>query len=314
MRSRLVATAMFALFSNVLCIAAVSLSMSMPLKASRTIDDMDKKGRAEPVSQSKNSDVVVTAPREEHYPVTSKASSQFQEEAILARQANSEAQFFSRCIKAKDAPLLRQLVDSPPNSPIRSSALDRIVKNHSACYPGFNPISGASQNFFGDCNPRGSFQPVFDPKSHRLVRAVADRTICQAFFDRGAIVGKVIELYTQNLTLSVVQLNRADVVSRFRIREERFDKSRAKDERLFTTVVSCLVEAHPEVALQYSGSKANSSSETRLQRALIGLTPECVGGKKKVEVDPSVFRVFVTDAVYSWMIALRGTDSLIPPG
>lgn len=256
-------------------------------------------------------DIIVTGVRDSPYPVKVESEGGMAGAAVVARGAAADARLFARCIKAGDAKSLRDLADGLPNGGVRAAALDRIVRDHKACYPGYVDTPMGAGPSYGECHMRGEFVPVMDPLKG-VVAAVPINTVCQAFYDRGALIEKVLEVYAPDLTFTTAQLMDAGVLARFHAREDRFDKRRSKGERVYAAVAACLVAVHPELALQYPKSVVNGEAEAKLRNALIGTTPQCVGGAKKVSVDPSEFRVFIADAIYSWAVALRGGDSLIP--
>ena len=49
-----------------------------------------------------------------------------------------------------------------------------------------------------------------------------------------------------------------------------------------------------------------------LEDALFIGAHQCVGYAKRMDVPPDLFRAYISDAVYRWVVAARGVDSLIP--
>lgn len=257
-------------------------------------------------------DVIVTAIPQGPYPVTTHQTDQFPIETNLARQAVSDARLFSRCIKPSDAAALRQAIDGQPNRDARAGGVDQLVRDHFACYPNYSSMNTFDVHHYGACNPRGEFAPIYDPLTHQMVGSMAKRTVCQSFYDRGALVERALALYAPDLAFTAADLLVPAVAARLHARDDRLDRTRSKDERLYVRVTECLVGYHPDLALGYLRANLNSGGEARLRAALIGTSPQCLAGAKEVSADPSEFRVFLVDAIYAWAVALRGGDSLIP--
>ena len=248
------------------------------------------------------------------YPVQIHPPSNFGTQLAFARRASSDAHFFAKCVKAKDNKLLRELIDGRPNRYPRVEGMDELARDYSACYPGFDPFYAWKGKRYGECDPRGEFDPILEKKhgQSNVVGARTERVICQAFYNRGALVEKVLSEYAPDLSFTSEQLFSPAVLKRFHEREDWFNTTRTKQERVYSEVVSCLIAIHPQWALASLKTTPNSDAEAKLRAAMIGTTPECVGGAKQVEVDPFQFRVYLVDEIYSWAVALRGTDSLIP--
>ena len=150
--------------------------------------------------------------------------------------------------------------------------------------------------YFGDCNPR------LGPGGG----------ICRALYDRGALVEKVLDTYAPDLHFTTAQLLSPDIHARFRAREDARSVSRVKADRLYFGVAACIVALNPDYALQYRRSPLGTKEEAALRNYLLGTATSCLNGAKKVSIDPVQFRIYIIDAIYSWAVAVRGTDSLIP--
>lgn len=224
-------------------------------------------------------------------------SGTFVDQETASAQATADAHFFSRCVKPADNVSLHELIDGQPNREIRSAALKRIKTSYLACYPGHvnqASLGGIGQ---GDCNPR--------------LAGNSGGTICQSFFDRGALVEKVLQDNAPTLTFTTTELLTPGVLARFHAREDQFNTTRSKGEIIYSELASCFVAVHPEIAFDYLKTVPNSAREARLRKTLIGSAPACIHGAKTIAVAPAQFRVFAADAVYSWAVALRGSDTLI---
>lgn len=262
------------------------------------------------LAQSQPSDIVVKGVQT--FPPTT-VPSQFARESGEAKQASADAQFFGRCVKPWKNAALHQVIDSPPTSAIREYALDKIIRENSACYPSFVAEPPQMPPFYGACNFRGHKVIVMNqpPHTNTFSHVYYDYGICQAFFDRGALIEKALSTYAPDLNFATEQLFDPAVLARLHAREDLFNAQRAKQERVFAEVATCVVAVHPAYALDLLKTRTASIEETRLRSALLA-TPECTGGATKVQVDPAQFRVFLADAVYSWALALKGGDTLIP--
>lgn len=246
------------------------------------------------VTPATGPDIIVEATPDGPFPVAVDAKS-YVDLGNVGIQASADAHFFSRCVKPFDNGSLHELIDGQPNREVRAAALNRIVRGYAACYPGYDQTIPRD---YGTCNARQSADPRFQ--------------VCQAFFDRGALVEKALATYAPRLSFTTQQLFDPPVLARFHAREDQFDKTRSKGERIYQEVASCVVAIHPKLALNYLRSQPNSKSEGRMRNTLLGTSSECVGGAKQVTVDGAQFRVFMADAIYSWAVALKGTGSLIP--
>lgn len=51
---------------------------------------------------------------------------------------------------------------------------------------------------------------------------------------------------------------------------------------------------------------------TRIQLTMYAQAPHCIGHAKEVKADPLLFRMYIADSVYRWVVAARNIESLIP--
>lgn len=218
-------------------------------------------------------------------------------QAFASRGSSADARMFVRCAHKPRASMLRQIVDGPANTRLTEFALDRYIRMNSACYSGYPPSLSPGAPYFGDCNP-----------------VLIDDTleICRAYYDRGALVEYALHTYAPDLNLTPAQTLTAEARDRFLAREAIRGKQRLAADRLYFTVVACMVQYQPARAIRLLQAEPNSADEKRLRTLLVGLTPVCVANARNVQVDPIQFRFYVADAVYAWAVAVRGTDSLIP--
>ncbi len=277
---------------------AVFALLTAPIDAAQTVANSGTPQRAK---DKASPDIVVEGVLDGHYPIRVQNNLGSGFDTVTSRQAASDAKFFSQCVKGDDNKALQELIDGQPNREGRAAALDWIIRGHKACYPGYTEhFSMINVHSYGDCNPRVSIaQPQASP-------------ICQSMYDRGALIEKVLATYAADIQINTDDLFRSEVIARFKRREDKFDRTRSRQERVYVKVVSCLVARNPSVALAYERSPAGSENETKLGRSLIGTASECVGRAQQVRVDPSQFRIYLGDAIYSWILALRGVDSPVP--
>lgn len=217
--------------------------------------------------------------------------------AAASRTAFSDAQMFANCAQDGDIALLRDTIDGPARHRNSQWALDRLIRTHSGCYAGY-PTLAEPAPFFGDCHPQIMNDTI---------------AVCRAFYDRGALLEQVLKNYAPRLRLTRKEMTDPAVVKRFVDREERRSELRIRADAQYFNVAACMVNLQPQRALALIRSKPGSGTETRLRQWLIGQSPACVNGAKKVTVDPIQFRIYIADAIYSWAVAARGTDSLLPP-
>ena len=75
-----------------------------------------------------------------------------------------------------------------------------------------------------------------------------------------------------------------------------------------------MVQAEPDLATQMVHTTPASQESAKIGFSIISRARACVPGANRIQVDPVQFRVYVTDALYRWVEASRGVDSLIPNG
>lgn len=217
----------------------------------------------------------------------------------VTRVAASDAAMFARCARTPPRRLLTAVLDGPVNNPTTEWALDRIIRTNVGCYQSFSApfLPPPPPPYFGECNPQ-------------TIPGVGEA--CRALFDRGALIEKALADYAPDLKLTRVQTRDRSIQARVRAREDVRGRSRIAADRAYFDVALCLVMFQPERAVRLIHSRPGSVGESSARTMMLALAPTCVGGAKKVTVDPAQFRVYIADALYSWAVALRGVDSLIP--
>lgn len=239
------------------------------------------------------------------------------------RRLADHSDSFARCVKTPDLELMRRIIDGPPNSSNMRFALDAMIRRNRTCYGSF-PVSQYSEPALGSCNPAaaedmpepGGIEPpkgsmfISDP---RLEHALTGVKRCRSLFDYGALLIKAMDSYAPDLTLTVAQTQDEAVVKRFLAREKPRSRYRLDADLYYFAVTSCMVQRQPELAVRLFRAPMGDASEAVLRQALIDRTRDCTQNAKQVTVDPSEFRVYVADAIYRWLVAAKGTDSLLPP-
>ena len=223
-----------------------------------------------------------------------------------SRVAAADSQMFVRCARPTSEELLRGAIDGPVDHNETKHALDRIIRMNSACYPGYFSSPIPSAPFFGNCNPMIS---VANAAAGSMAGSLV---ICRSFYDRGALVERVLAEYAPDLKLTRADTGNREVQRRFSQRENRRGKHRKPSDRMFTDVATCLVMLQPERAIRLLRSEPGSDQEARLRALMIDRARTCVGNARNVTVDPAQFRIYIADAVYGWAVALRGVESLLP--
>lgn len=76
-----------------------------------------------------------------------------------------------------------------------------------------------------------------------------------------------------------------------------------------------MVQLRPEYALALLHEAPGSEREGVLRAMMISDGAPGIGGVgiERVSVEAGQFRAFVAEAVYSWAVAVKRTDSLLPP-
>ena len=215
----------------------------------------------------------------------------------VSRGLVADAAVFVRCAGLPRLPLLRRIVDGRPDTGEAQNALHQHVLRNTGCYQ--DVLLLAASPFYGDCVPI----------------AVDDvKTTCRVTYDRGVIYEQVLRDYAPGLTLSRSNTFDHATRDRFRAREEHRNSARRRgaDDYFFTA--ACMVQLRPEYALALLRQEPGSEPEGRLRELMISDGAPCIGGVsvERVNVDPGQFRAFVAEAVYSWAVAVRRTDSLLP--
>lgn len=133
----------------------------------------------------------------------------------------------------------------------------------------------------------------------------------RSIYDRGALTLVALKRFAPGLVLTRGQTHDPEVQRRFDSREVPRNRLRNGGDRLLFEVAVCMVRMEPELSIGVAFNDDHALVPD-LQGALIDGARDCVGGAKRVAVDPTHLRMYVADAVYRWAVAARGVETLVP--
>jgi hypothetical protein len=203
---------------------------------------------------------------------------------------------------------LRAVVDGSFNSAAHAFAQDRLKRTYITCSEGTSLLSFTQP-------PQSELQQIAaDSGDFSGSPGIIDNApLGHSIYDRGAFTIQALKMFAGDLTLTRKDTEDRAVQARFDAREIPRNRFRLpSDYRYFATAV-CMVRFEPALAVRLALSDGPAQAGD-LQDALIDRTRLCVGGAKRVRIDPSQFRLYIADAVYRWAVAAKGVDSLIPAG
>lgn len=219
----------------------------------------------------------------------------------VSRGLVADSAMFVRCAGLPRPSLLHRIVDGRPGTGETQKALHQHVLRNRGCYQGLPTVPPLPASpYYGACNPI-----VFE----------ASLATCRVTYDRGAIYEQVLHDYAPDLRLSRSNTFDHATRARFRTREDLRNGAREPGARDYFFAAACMVQLRPEYALALLREAPGSDREERLRALMISDGAPCIGGIRieTVAVDPGQFRAFVAEAVYSWAVAVRRSDSLLPP-
>lgn len=241
------------------------------------------------------------------------------------RQSYSFAERLAKCAvrsKLSNRARLRAVVDGEFNTNVHRLAQDRLKRTYITCSEtpgalGFTTSESSVLSKMGSMAASGSPDVLAQMAS---MASPTDRVggtfddpapLGHSIYDRGAFTVQVLKMFAPDLKLTHEQVDDKAVQSRFNLREAPRNRFRSDADLRYFTVAVCMVRVEPKLAVRLAMSDG-SASFGDTQAALIDRARVCVGGAKRVEVDPTQFRLYIADAVYRWAVAAHGVDSLIP--
>lgn len=207
-------------------------------------------------------------------------------QAVPNRENYSKSKVFAECIRDISPAVMRKIVDGPPNRADTRYAQGLLVDKHITCYLKTQP-------------PPGPAAPLNVISSGESV------------FDRGALLEQVFAQYASHAKLTAAETNDPAVQQRFDAREVQRNRWRLPVDYHTFAIAVCLVRMQPAMATALRMSKAGSRREKALEQAMIGRGRVCVGDAQRVTFDSIKFRFYLIDALYRWIVAARGVDTLI---
>lgn len=197
--------------------------------------------------------------------------------------------FFMRCaFKSIDPARLGRAIDGPPNYASTRFAASMIIMTHAGCYrPGASPLQKVSIN---------------------QVEVPVD------LIDRGMLFQQTLALYAPDATLTLAQTYDPAITQRLFDSEAIRNRYRLPNDAGGFKIAMCLVQRQPKLAARFVQAKTEMSLQRGLVQTLLVEGRACLGGVKRITVDPAFLRAYIAEAFYRWVVAARGVDSLIPGG
>lgn len=179
--------------------------------------------------------------------------------------------------------LMREVVDGAVLSPSQIAAQARMIKGNVTC------IENTLRGWGGD-----------------------DTDLGQSVVDRGALMMDMIKRYGGVVPLTRRETGDPAIQARFDAREIPRNRFRRKPDYNFFWTAVCLVRLQPALARELAISDGDYRQIALIETALIEGGGNCVAKQRRLYFEPTQFRLYIADAVYRWMVAVKGTDSLVP--
>lgn len=215
--------------------------------------------------------------------------------AIASHTSFEYAERFAKCAVsgARSRELLRQVLDGRINGARQAFAQAQLVRTNVTCAQDARaPLAIAD-----DRKVTATFVPGYDG----------------TYYDRGALFIQALKTFAPHLRITASQTADPAVQARFNARETSLARFRLPVDEDYFEMAVCLVRLQPELAVRLATTD-KASTVARLEAAIVNRARVCTGGAKRVYFDPTQFRFYIADAVYRWTVAVRGVESLIPPG
>lgn len=276
---------------------------------SQTVDAVTAQARAS--DEVRENDVVVRGYRERKKP-QDRVSTPATASAVTNRTKFGYSERLAKCVLKGDPKTLSKLrvvLDGEVNSGRTRQAQDWLVRSNIGCAE-----SVALLSFSGvptQADESAAFIRALDGDFTGTPPLIESSPLGRSIFDRGALVIAALHQYMPDLALTRAEVDDPIVQDRFNLRELARNRFRTAVDRRYFEVAVCMVHAEPELSVKL----AMSSGVARMsdaQELLIDRTHSCVGGARRVKVEPTQFRIYIADAVYRWAVAVRNTASLVP--
>lgn len=206
---------------------------------------------------------------------------------------NQKSSQFAKCATNVNFETLGPLIDGDMNSPTQTFALDRIIRNNASCYSDMPYATHPPQ--LGECNAVGVF----------------DVTICRNMYDRGALMEAAIARFAPDATLSTAEVNDPAVQQRLNLREAGRNAKRIPVDRFLFQVGICMTRLQPELVTRIFQAHGDDALQNALTMKVLDGARPCIGGAKKVKMEPTQLRYYLIDAFYRWVVAARDVGTLL---
>lgn len=231
-------------------------------------------------------------------------------DVIGNRVAYGYAERLAKCAgrgKLSDPSSLSAVVDGVVNTATQAAAQDRLVRIYISCSESPTLASFTTVPQSKNMNVQYALQGDLTGASSGADASPLGHSI----YDRGALTIEALKRYVPDLWLTSAETNDAAVQARFNARETVLNRHRLPEDQQYFQVAVCMVRVAPELSVRLAVSDGTARFGD-LQETLVDRARVCVGGAKKVRLDPTQFRLYIADAVYRWAVAAKGVNSLIP--
>lgn len=250
-------------------------------------------GQGIPLAETETDSIFVIAPiGPDDLPIQTESMAEL---GSASRAIGSEAERFVRCAGLPEPRDLRLILDRGPGDTVAQTALHKFIAKNRPCYGDYGAWASPE---LGACNPQPASMPV-------------ERRTCRATYDRGMLFERAIKTYAPAMDLTSAQTFDRDVLARFLHRKEDRDKLRTNKDKQYFRVVACMLQMAPRYGRALLQAEPGSEEEALARRYLIGHGGVCTGGAKEVKADPSQFRAYTAEALYSWLVAAANRTTLV---
>lgn len=284
------------------------LGLAPPALAQSTSSQGDSSSSA----QSSKRDVEVIGKRLQEKQPTTVRQGVPPAAALQNRTIYDQSEQMARCAVNRPVDKIRAVVDGVVNSAPQRAAVVDMLRSTITCnaQPGIiadlTPVSGGISGVAGGADG-GSSDGGTAGNLFEKFRSQGGTSI----YDRGAILIEAIRAYAPDISLTKEETLDASVQQRFNEREGPRNRFREPADYRYFEIAVCMVRMQPELSVMLLDFKANKRESSDIQSRLINGARRCVGNAKTVKVDATQFRLYIADALYRWVVAARGVDTLI---